>query len=298
MTVSIVPPTDSIAPATPRFAFLALLAGNVALAFGPLLVRFADTGPVAAGFWRLFLAIPVLIVLAQWKGKGLTRVGRQYWLIIALGGLFFAADLASWHAGIVQTKVANATLFGNVTSLLLPIWGIIVLRQRPALVQAIAIVLAIAGTALLMGNSYELSPRYLRGDMLCIAAGILYTGYILSIQSARQALDSWSLLAASTIAGAVPILIFALMLGETILPTDWTPVIALAMLSQVIGQGLIVYALAWFPPLIIGLTLLVQPMIGAFAGWIVFNETLTVTDAIGAIAIAIALVLVRLPLRA
>lgn len=285
-------------PTTPRYAFMALLGGNIALAFGPLLVRYADTGPVAAGFWRLVLAIPILVVLAQWKGSGITRIGRSYWLIIALGGLFFAADLGSWHAGIVQTKVANATLFGNITSLLLPIWGIVVLRQRPAFLQGAAILLAIAGTALLMGNSYEISPRYLRGDLLCILAGILYTGYILSIQSARQAIDSWSLLAASTIAGAVPLLIFALMLGEPIWPTNWTPVLMLALFSQVIGQGLVVYALAWFSPLIVGLTLLVQPLIGAAAGWIVFNETLSITDGIGAIAIAAALVLVRLPMRA
>lgn len=298
MSVSIAPAAYTAPIATPRFAFLALFGGNVALAFGPLLVRLADTGPVAAGFWRLFLAIPVLVLLARWKGKGVTRIPRHLWLVIILGGFFFAADLASWHAGIVLTKVANATLFGNITSLLLPVWGIFVLKQRPAMLQGFAIVLAIAGTALLMGNSYEVSPRYLRGDLLCIAAGILYTGYILSIQRARQALDSWSLLAASTIAGAAPMLFLAVIAGETILPANWTPVIALALLSQVIGQGLVVYALAWFTPLVVGLTLLVQPMIGALAGWLVFGETLSATDAVGAIAIALALVLVRLPSRA
>lgn len=298
MSVSIATADIESPPATPGFAFLALLGGNIALAFGPLLVRYADTGPVAAGFWRLVLAIPVLVLLAQWKGAGIARIGRRYWPVIAVGGLLFAGDLASWHIGIVQTKVANATLFGNITSLLLPIWGIVVLRQRPALLQGVAILLAIAGTALLMGNSYEISPRYLRGDLLCILAGVLYTGYILTIQSARQATDSWSLLAASTIAGALPMLIFATMLGEPIWPTNWTPVLMLALFSQVIGQGLVVYALAWFPPLIVGLTLLVQPLIGALAGWVVFDETLSTTDGIGAVAIAIALVLVRLPTRA
>ncbi|RVT43760.1 DMT family transporter [Sphingobium algorifonticola] len=297
MSVSIATSEETAAPAPPRFAFLALFCGNVALAFGPLLVRLADIGPVAAGFWRLSLAVPLLMLLARWRGHGLSGISRSLWPVIALGGLFFAADLASWHAGIMLTKVANATLFGNITSLLLPIWGIVVLRQRPGRLQGIAIALAVAGTALLMGNSYELSPRYLRGDLLCILAGVLYTGYILSIQRVRQVLDSWSLLAASTIAAAVPMLVFAWAAGETILPTDWTPVIVLALLSQVIGQGLVVYALAWFTPLIVGLTLLVQPLVGALIGWLAFGETLSLTDAVGACAIALALVLVRLPVR-
>ena len=42
---------------------LALFGGNVALAIGPWFVRLADTGPVAAGFWRLFLALPFLVRL-------------------------------------------------------------------------------------------------------------------------------------------------------------------------------------------------------------------------------------------
>jgi len=44
----------------PALAFAALIAGNVCIAFGPLLVRLSDTGPIATGFWRLALATPFL----------------------------------------------------------------------------------------------------------------------------------------------------------------------------------------------------------------------------------------------
>ena len=47
-----------------RLAFPALLLGNVALAFGPWLVRLSDVGPVAVGFWRLVLALPFLWLVA------------------------------------------------------------------------------------------------------------------------------------------------------------------------------------------------------------------------------------------
>lgn len=292
--------SDSIAPGratVPRFAFAGLIGANILLAFGPLLVRLADVGPVAAGFWRLFLAIPVLFLLAWRNNQSPVGLRVGLWATVLLAGLFFASDLASWHSGILRTKMANATLFGNVSSLLLPLWGIIVLRQRPGALQLVALLMAAGGTALLMGNSYEASPRYLAGDLLCILAGVLYTAYIVSLQRVRAVLGSWSLLAISTAAGALPILVFALLLGERIIPTDWTPVIILALSSQVVGQGLLVYALAWFPPLIIGLTLLVQPVIGAIVGWVIYDETLSATDAVGAIAIAAALVLVRLPAR-
>ncbi len=57
----------TLAAAAP-FAFLALLGGNAALAAGPLFVRLADVGPVAAGFWRLALALPFLAFFA-WRGQ-------------------------------------------------------------------------------------------------------------------------------------------------------------------------------------------------------------------------------------
>jgi len=65
----------------------------------------------------------------------------------------------------------------------------------------------------------------------------------------------------------------------------------------VIGQGLLVYGIAYVPPLIVGLVLLTQPAISAFVGWAVYGEVLKPIDWIGAIAIGAALVLVRLPQR-
>jgi hypothetical protein len=50
-------------------AFAALIVGNIALAFGPWFVRLTDVGPVAAGFWRITLATPLLLALAMLPGK-------------------------------------------------------------------------------------------------------------------------------------------------------------------------------------------------------------------------------------
>jgi drug/metabolite transporter (DMT)-like permease len=281
----------------PRLAFPALILANVILAVGPVLVRLADVGPVAAGFWRLTIALPFLLLLAR-KGLAGASLRPAQWVAMALAGLFFAADLASWHVGIGFTKVANSTIFGNISALLLPLWCVLVLGHRLRGVQAVALLLALAGAVVMMGGSYELSPRYLKGDMLCLLAGVLYAGYLLLVQDARRRLDSWSVLAVSSLAGAGPLLLAALAMGETVLPQNWTPVVALALSSQLAGQGLMTYALGWFSPLVLGLSLLLQPVVAALLGWILFGEMVTATDIVGAIAVATALILVRLPARA
>lgn len=276
-------------------AFVALILGNVALANGPWLVRVSDTGPIAAGFWRMMLALPVLMIFAaREKAPALTGQKRLIGLVM-LGGIFFALDLASWHVGILQTKLANATLFGNCTSLILPLVAIAVTRTWPSRLQWIALAIALAGALLLMGSSYDASRKHLVGDLLCVLAGLFYVGYLLVMQSARRTLPTWWLLALSTAACAPVVLLMAWAAGERIMPQDWMPLIGIALISQIIGQGLLTYALPHFTPLVIGLALLTQPVVSAIIGWIGFGETLSAVDFAGAAIIAFALVLVRLP---
>lgn len=276
-----------------RLDVVAMILANALLACGPMFVRMADVGPVAAAFWRMALALPILFVVNRLVTTDRAPIDRRLILVLAGAGLFFAADLASWHLGIVRTKLANATLFGNSASLIYPIYGFVVARVWPNRRQVLALLLAMAGAALLMGRSYELSRVNLIGDLLCVAAGIFYAGYFVMIARARETMAPVPLLAASTLASAVPLWLAAMAMGERIIATNWWPLIALALCSQLLGQGLMVYVLGRLSPLIVGLGLLVQPAFAALLGWIIFGEGLARTDWIGAALVALALVLVR-----
>jgi len=280
-----------------RFAFLAVLIGSCSLAFGPWLVRLSGTGPVAAGFWRLALALPFLFVIAAMTGQAVHWPGRKLALLVAAAAFFFAADLALWHVGIHLTKLGNSTLFGNLSSFAFAGWGLWLARQWPSRTQGLAIGLAALGAALLMGSSFELSPRNFAGDILCLLAGLLYTGYLIAVQKGRGSLKPLPLLFLSSLFGAAMLLPISLIAGEQIIPNDWTYVFLLALGSQVIGQGLLVYGIGHVPPLIVGLVLLTQPAISAFVGWVAYRETLRPIDFLGALALGVALVLVRLPER-
>jgi drug/metabolite transporter (DMT)-like permease len=278
-----------------RFAFAAVIVANLFLAAGPWMVRVADVGPVASGFWRLALAVPFLAALGLWKG-GAKSFGAKPALLgaVVLGGLFFAADLAAWHEGIVRTKLANSTLFGNMSSFLFAAYGFLLARRLPPPLQAGALALAALGAGLLLGGSYELSPRNFAGDLLCLLAAIFYGLYLMVVDQARRTMAPLPLLAISSAAGAVPMLVLALALGQPVLPGEWTPVILLAIGSQVIGQGLIVYAVGHLSPVVVGIGLLTQPVAASALGWIVYREGFTLLDALGALLIAAAMVLIRL----
>ncbi|MEM1053107.1 MAG: DMT family transporter [Pseudomonadota bacterium] len=273
--------------------FGALLLGNVALALGPSLVRLADTGEVSSAFWRLFLALPFLVLFARMAGQPLRGLPKKTLIVVAIGSIAFASDLASWHIGIEMTRLGNATLFGNGGSIILLFWGFIVARMLPRGFEWLAIVCALGGAGILLGRSLEISAETFVGDLFCILAGLLYAVYLLTLQKERSAYGSWSLLVWVSIFACPYLLGIALMLGEPVWPTDWTPIIVLFVTSQLIGQGLMVYSLGHFPPLIIGMTLLTQPAIAAVIGYFAFEEVLSALDVVGMLLLGSALVVAR-----
>ena len=272
--------------------FVALIGGNVALALGPWLVRLADTGPVSAGFWRLFLPIP-LIALFAWRERARHGIDRRIAMLAVVAGVFFALDLASWHLGIERTRLGNATLFGNAGSVILMVWGLIALRRAPTRREGLGIAAALAGAAILLGRSLEISTQSALGDLFCLFAGICYAFYLLPAQKARAKVGQWSVLLLVCMTAAPLLLLIALVMGEPVWPTDWTPVVALAISSQIVGQGLLVYSLGHFSALIIGLALLTQPAIAAAVGWFAFGETLGALDIVGMVLVGAALLLAR-----
>jgi drug/metabolite transporter (DMT)-like permease len=274
-------------------AFAALVLGNVAIAFGALLVRLADTGPIATGFWRLALAAPILALIGWRAGFRPAQLSPGVLLLLVLAGAAFAADIIAWHISIFQTKLGNATLLANCASLILAIYTIILARRMPSAGQATAVILAFVGAGMLMAQSFELSPRHFGGDLLGLLAGLFYTIYLLAMMRARASAESWTALALASATGAAIMLPAALLAGEQVMPVNWTPLIILALSSQVVGQGLLIFAMPHFSPLVLGLALLLQPAIAAATGWIAYGEAMTPLDFVGSAMIMAALVLVR-----
>jgi drug/metabolite transporter (DMT)-like permease len=261
------------------------------------MVRLADVGPVAAGFWRLALALPLLLVTSGVARQPAHWPSRALIVTILLAAFFYSLDLAAWNAGIRLTKLGNASLFGNSGSFVFAAYALWLAHRLPSPRQTAAIVLAVAGAGLLMSRSYELSPRNFTGDLLALFAGLFYGGYLIFVERGRTSLKPIPLLILAT-AFSIPILLgISLELGERIWPHNWAPLLIFAISSQVIGQGLLVYSIGTLPPLVVGLALLTQPAISAAIGWLAYRETLSLGDGIGALGIAAALVLVRLPER-
>jgi drug/metabolite transporter (DMT)-like permease len=279
----------------PRPALAALVFGALVIGSTPILVRLADCGPAAAGFWRLTFAAPLLIAInAGGAERGLGRPTGM----MALAGLAFALDLGCWHYGIRYTSVANATVLPNLTPVLVTVVGWLFFKERPRAIFLIGLAAAIGG-AVLMAEAGEAarpgtSPQL--GDALSASTAVWYGLYMIAVGRARSTHSTGRVMLWSSLTGAPLLLVAALLLGERIAPASaggWAAAAGLG-LAHVLGQGSIAWALGRLPTSRASLVVLVQPVAAAILGFVVLGEALTPWQAAGG---AIALVGVTIAQR-
>lgn len=205
---------------------------------------------------------------------------------LVLAGIFFAGDLAFWHAGIKITTAANATLLANLTPIIVAIAGWVLFRERITARFALAAAIALFGAILLAAANVRIAPERLTGDILSALTAFWYASYILSVHWARRGASAPLVMVWSSAIAAVITLIVTLALGERLLPatlTGWLPLLALGVIVHAGGQGGIAFGLGRVPAALASLIILVQPVVAAIAGWIIFGEALVASQMLGAV---------------
>jgi drug/metabolite transporter (DMT)-like permease len=287
-------PATMPSPSSPNrttLSLAALIVGATAIGFSPIFVRLAEVGPITAAFWRVALAAPALWAWALLSHRH-TRASmamRPHAIGLLVVGLSFTGDLSFWHWSIKLTSVANATLLANLSAVLVTLAAWALYRQRPSFLFSIGLLLALAGTATLMGRSFTIGVERPLGDLLGIATAGCYSVYLLTIKRLRAAGCATATIASwGTTITALALLPIALLSEETLMPPTlhaWTILLALALISHAGGQTLIAYALAQLPATFSSVALLLEPLVAALLAWPLFGERLGPIEVAGGVLV-------------
>jgi len=262
-----------------------LIAGACLTGLAPIFVRLAvgeGVAPEAAAFWRFVLSLPLLAVWAMAEGPSGRPGGARVYGLVVLAGILFAGDLTTWHAGIVRTDVANATLLVNLTPILVGLAAWAMFGERPRGRFVAGGLAALAGAALLSGAGFGAAPEAERatralGDALSALTAVWYAAYMLAVKAARAGLGTGRVMFWSSVAGAVVLAGVTLAFGDSLAPPTmlaWVYLVLLGVLSHAGGQGAIAFALGRLPAGFSALMILVQPVVAAAAAWVMFGEAL------------------------
>ncbi|PZQ14251.1 MAG: EamA family transporter [Ancylobacter novellus] len=288
-------PTDRRAYALPS-----LIAGGVAVGVAPILVRLSEVGPLSTAFWRLWLAIPLLLALtAATRGPDqgdVRRTPRTFadLALVSAPGVFLGAELCVWHVSLHMTSVANATLLVNMTPVFAALFGWAAFGRPVSRTFAAGLLLAVGGVAALTSGGRG-GAGSLAGDAVALFAAMIYAGYFLLLGRARRDFSAAAVMLASTVSAALATLPLALAESAFAPATlaGWAALVALAWIVQAGGQGLVTFAIAWLPATVSSLAMLIQPVVAAGLAWTLFDERLSALQIAGGAVVLLGILIAR-----
>ena len=277
-------------------AFAALVLGAVAMGASPLFVRLADVGPYASAFWRCALALPFLALWAAYERGGMAAALRGVDRAVILSGVFFAGDLFFWHLSILATTVANATFFATTSPIWVAFGAWLLLGEKIGARTVGGLALCMLGGAALIGQSWGFAPHRLIGDLYGVITAIFFGSYLLTIRSARATLGAGQLAFVSTAITTAILFVIAWALEPRLIPQSANGMLillALALVSQVGGQGLLAVALGTLPATFSSLVIFLEAIAAAALAWAVLGEALGALQMLGGLLILAGIYLAR-----
>lgn len=269
-------------------SLIALIAAIFAVGLAPIFIRFSesDIAPLAVVFHRCWIpTIPLCLLFACQKSSIIRQdiasepagYTTQDILLLAISGLSFWAWNILWVWSLTATTVANSTLLHNLTALFTPLGGWLVWRRRLDRQFALGMILALGGAVSLNIQDFQLSSQCFVGDLLAFSSSLFYAGSLVLTEVLRRKFTAtgiifWNCLIAATL--SLPIVIVS---HDSILPTTWQGyvwIVALGLVSQLLGQGLMTYSLKNLSSAFVSLSDLADPVIAAIEAWLIFQETL------------------------
>lgn len=319
--------SDSGAIAPSLLSFLLLILGLLALSSTAIFIKFSirEISAEATVFNRLWIAT---LVFASWHWGGQwwqsPRHGRDdaiapetqeaptadgsdrdTWTVVGLLVSLALVHLTGrflWTWSLTQTTAANGTMLANMPPLFTALGGWLFLGQRFDRRFLTGLAIAVGGAAVL-GLGDLLQPKEqlfgttaLVGDGAALLSSVFYACSFLLVEKLRQRLTTSDILVWRCALGLAIAAPLVWVVDDSIFPistTGWLAVFGLAVISEVMGHGLIVYSLKYFSSAFVTIVLLLEPAPAAAVAWLLFGEFLDPLDLLGFILITAGIYLAK-----
>jgi drug/metabolite transporter (DMT)-like permease len=289
---------------------LRLFLGAVLIGFAPILVKLVAIGPTTTAFYRCAFAFLILMLL---MASGLlsknVRLSPRHWpreakWLAALAGLLFAGDLYVWHRAVLYAGAGMGTILGNTQVFYSSLLGLLFFDERLTFRFVVSVLMAFAGVFLLVrfgsAPSSTLGDKYWWGVAFGLSTGAFYASYILTMRRLEKlsvGIPTEQLIAAVSAVAAIVLLPISLHESTLRLPVgmEWVWLPTLALVAQIAGWILITKNLPKVPLSRAGLIILAQPVVATVVGNLLFGESLSPLQLLGAVLTLAAIYLGTLP---
>lgn len=250
-------------------------------------------GPLAVSAGRLLVAALVMLLVTR-----PANIGRRAELAFALAGVILALHFATWIGSLRYTSVAVSTLLVCTVPLWTEIYDCASERRLPPPAYFVSLLLALAGVATMSAEHATPAPlpgHALLGVALALSGSVAMGAYLIIVRNVgAQPADgrpfptrqivvrtyAWAALALVVLAAAAqqpppPV-------SD---PSAWLGIVAMALISQVLGHTGLNASLRTFSPSTVGFATLLEPVIAAILAALFLHEPLRFLTVAGGVLV-------------
>jgi drug/metabolite transporter (DMT)-like permease len=263
----------------PRFPpWLGVAVAVASVSFAAPLFRLASAPPITASFWRLALAVAILIPFSRGAWASWRAYDGRAWLITAAAGVALGAHFGLWVASLQMTSVAASTALVTLQAIFVAIGGQVLLGDRLSSRNWLGVAVAAAGAMAIAwgdGGAAALqaagTPRALAGDALALGAGVCSAAYFLIGRRLRQT--------RRLVEYVLPVYAFAAAALLVALPIARQPLLAglggstfglfvlLAAVPMLGGHTVANWTVRYLPAHVVATWILLEPVGAALLAW-------------------------------
>ena len=263
--------------------YAVLAAGVLVVSTSSILIRYAHAEGVPSlsiAALRLTLASVILLPLAIFRAGGEIAAfsARERGLALA-SGVFLALHFAAWIVSLEYTSVASSVALVTTNPIWIALFSVLVLRERMPAVRALAVALALSGSAVILwadsGGPVPGAPSPMLGNSLALIGSLTVCGYLLIGRRLRARLSLLAYIGVVYSVAAVCLLVMAFAAGAPLTgfsPLAWAMIAGMALGPQLLGHSAFNYALRHVSATMIALAVLGEPVGSTLFAWLLFGE--------------------------
>lgn len=281
---------------TPRLTG-ALLVALSAVAFGSMAIlgvwaQDDGTSTPALIVVRFTLASVVLAGVARVRGVRLPPL-RRAWPIAAMGGIGYVGQSYCYFLALEHAQASLVALLLYLFPAFVAILAAVFLHERIGRVTALALAVALAGSALVVGGG---SGRPL-GIALGIGAAVIYSIYITVGSVVTREVDTLAVAtivcSSAAVVGGLVVLVLAAAGRPASFPrsaSGWSSLVAIAALCTVVAILAFFGGLALLGPTPTSVLSTLEPVVTVVLAWWLLSESLSPVQVAGAVLVLTATV--------
>lgn len=273
-----------------------------------------DVPPLLRASWRFQLTTLMMAPLCFIQYRGVRQdqtfmsnlMSQETRYILFGSGVSLGLHMGAWVWSLDNTSLTHSLLFVTIHPLII-VFGALLLRKYVPRQQVFGASIGFLGGGIaLLGISAETEVTLL-GDIAAIIGAVAVVGYLIAGRKLRQWMPLFVYTVPVTGIAAILLGIMSLIIEGTTfsmsqediaifgwMSSSWIfYVLFLAAFPGIVGHAGISAILRWFPPIIVSVAYLFEPLVGSVIGWILGTTGIpSLWTWVGAIVLIIGTVLV------